>query len=281
MGEYLRARRALLDPEAAGFPVDRHRRVTGLRREEVAQLAGISPEYYLRLEQGRDHLPSAQVLNAIADALQLDDDARVYLERLARPRPRSAARSVPLREDLSLVRHLFAQWTHTAAFISDRNLDVIHANHLAEELGQGYLSAGSNPLLTLFAPGVRERHPDWEGNVARVVAALRMSSDPLDPRLQQIVGGLSMQSPDFRRIWARQDVAVLPGGTCTVHVAPFGPTELVCQNFAVAGHPGCTMTTIFAAPGSPGVSVLAYLASRAGTTGSVPAQPAPPSLTTA
>lgn len=262
MGDYLRARRTLLNPQAAGFAVDRHRRVAGLRREEVAELAGISPEYYLRLEQGRDHLPSAQVLNALANALQLDDVARGYLDRLARARPVASTGTLTLHDDLVTVRTLFSQWTNTAAFISDRNLDIVHANALADELGQGRLSAGANPLLVLFDPAVRAQHPRWEVNVARVVGALRLSSDPLDPRLQQIVGNLSILSADFRRIWARQDVAVLPGGPTPIQVAPFGAVDFVVQNFAVAGHDGYTMTTIFAIPDTPAVSVMAYLAAR-------------------
>jgi transcriptional regulator with XRE-family HTH domain len=263
MGDYLRARRTLLDPQAAGFAVDRHRRVTGLRREEVAQLAGISPEYYLRLEQGRDHLPSAQVLNALAQALQLDDVARAYLERLSRPRMTFQEPATTLRDDLSTVRTLFSQWTNTAAFISDRNLDIVHANSLADEIGQGRMSVGGNALLSMFDPERREHDMNWETNVARVVGALRLSSDPLDPRLQQIVGHLSLLSPDFRRIWARQDVAILPGGPTTLQVNPFGQVEFVVQNFSVPCHDGYTMTTVFAQPESPAVSVMAYLAARA------------------
>jgi transcriptional regulator with XRE-family HTH domain len=262
LGDYLRARRALLDPRAAGFAVDRHRRVAGLRREEVAELAGISPEYYLRLEQGRDHLPSAQVLGALANALRLDAVARGHLERLAHGRPAAPTGAPTLRDDLATVRTLFSQWTNTAAYISDRNLDIVHANALADEIGQGHLSVGANVLLALFEPELRDR-PHWELDVSRVVGALRLASDPLDARLQEIVGTLSVRSADFRRIWARQDVSVLPGGPTPFRVAPFGPVDFMVQHFAVAGHDGYTMTTVFAMPGTPAVSVMAYLAARA------------------
>lgn len=278
LGEYLRARRALVAPETAGFPVDRHRRVVGLRREEVAELAGISPEYYVRLEQGRDHLPSAQVLDAIATALQLDAVARSYLGRVARPDVARADGVPPIREDLGTVRSLLSQWTHTAAFVTDRNLDVVYANALADELGGGSMSVGSNRLSALFDPVVRASTPDWEGTVARMVGALRLSSDPADARLQQLVGTLSMRSSEFRRSWARQDVGVTQHGTCTIPVDPFGPTEFSWQDFAVPGHDGCTTTAVFATPGTPAARVLAYLAVRTARATDVTRSGAPDSV---
>lgn len=274
VGEYLRARRALVSPEDVGLPVGRRRRVQGLRREEVAQLADISPEYYLRLEQGRDHQPSAQVLEAIARALRLDTDGRAYLDRLVRSRddrPRAggtpstgAATTGPgaprSDDDLGGLRDLLAQWDHTPAFVADRNLDVVLSNPLADALGRGGMSPGANVVVQLFAEARRDVDPDWRARAVLVAGALRMSSDPADPRLRTIVAELSAASADFRSIWARQDVHVLAQGSYPVDVPPFGTVVLRSRSFALADRPGHTLTTLFPGPDRTAGAVLAYLA---------------------
>jgi transcriptional regulator with XRE-family HTH domain len=263
VGEYLRARRALLAPEEVGFVPDRNRQVVGLRREEVAVLAGISPEYYLRLEQGRDHQPSDQVLVALARALRLGPHGESYLRRLVRPAPRTTD------GDPAPVRHghlddVLAQWRDVPAFVADQNLDVVASNPLADELGGHVFSPGANRLLTMFEhEGAPRVVPDWETQARELVGAFRMSGDPDDLRHQEIVGRLSMRSPDFRRIWSRQDVHVFVEGTCLLPLPPFGLVEFGWRNFAVAGHPGHVLTTFSAWPGTPAVPVLAYFAARA------------------
>jgi transcriptional regulator with XRE-family HTH domain len=263
VGEYLRARRALLAPEDVGFIHDRNRKVSGLRREEVAVLAGISPEYYLRLEQGRDHQPSDQVVSALARALQLGEYGEAYLQRLVRPGNRPSVEHLA-RGHRERLEEILTQWRDVPAFIADANLDVVASNSVAEQLGEHVFSPGSNRLLSMFElDAARTLVPEWELRARELVGALRMGGDPDDPRFQEIVGGLSLRSNDFRRIWNRQDVHVFVEGDCDLLVPPFGMVCFGWRNFAIAGFPGHVLTTFFAHPGSPAVPVLAYLAARA------------------
>lgn len=270
VGEFLRARRSALRPEDVGLPAGGNRRVEGLRREEVADLARISPEYYLRLEQGRDHQPSDQVLGALADALRLDATSRTYLERLVR---RPLAQTAPDHRSPGVADELAGvldQWQETPAFVVDGNLDVVQSNRLADALGQGRMSPGANRLQVMFEDGAQAVIPEWELRVQELVGALRMTSDPDDPRLQELVGGLSVSSPEFRRAWARQEVHVFVEGDCYSFVEPFGVVRLWWRNFAVEGYPGLALTTIYAKPGTPAVGVLAYCAANAGPPGRAP-----------
>lgn len=217
LGRYLRARRDLVPPERVGLPPGGNRRVPGLRREEVALLAGISPDYYLRLERGRDRHPSPQVLESLARVLQLDDVERTYLLGLAsaRPRPRRRARpeQVPAR-----ARHLLASLP-VPAFVEGRVFDVLAANELAVALSPR-LRPGRNRLRSLLLdPEEREFQDDWETATAQSVAALRNSiGDDVDnPRYVELVGELALASRRFRTLWARHDVRPLAGGTARVH----------------------------------------------------------------
>jgi transcriptional regulator with XRE-family HTH domain len=266
VGAYLRARRALLAPEDVGFVPDRNRKVVGLRREEVAVLAGISPEYYLRLEQGRDHQPSDQVLAALARALRLGPHGAAYLRRLVRPAEQASVDAPgPVRQ--GRLDDVLAQWRDVPAFVADRNLDVVASNPLAEQLGGHVFAPGANRLLTMFEhEGAPRVVPDWERQARELVGAFRMDGDPDDLRYQEIVGRLSMRSQDFRRIWSRQDVHVFVEGSCLLPLPPFGLVEFGWRNFAVAGHPGHVLTTFSAWPGTPAVPVLAYFAARAAQT---------------
>ena len=139
LGDYLRARRELIHPDEVGLPAGERRRVPGLRREEVALLAGISVEYYLRLEQGRDQHPSAQVLDGIANALRLDPDAAAYLHGLARPLPVKRRRSPRPERVRTGVRDLIANWTTTPAYVQGRTLWARHDVR--------YKTSGLTPML--------------------------------------------------------------------------------------------------------------------------------------
>ena len=269
VGEYLRARRALVSPADAGIVDHRVRRVAGLRREEVAELAGISPEYYLRLEQGRDKRPSEQVLDALARALRLDAVARLYLRRLAQNRRRGHAEAAAPVDELGGLLEL---WPHTPAFVVDSNLDVVVANSLADAVGGGTLSAGANLVTGLFEPGSREGLPGWEERAQELVGALRMSGDPDDPRFQQVVGELAIASADFRRLWARQDVHLFVDGDCYLPIQPFGVTRFRWRNFAVEGRRDLRLTVLFAPAGSDAAGALAYASARRGPGGG-PADP--------
>lgn len=266
VGEYLRARRALISPESVGFVADQNRKVSGLRREEVAVLAGISPEYYLRLEQGRDHQPSDQVLHALAKALQLDEHGIAYLERLVHPPVAQRAEIADARTRARL-RALLAQWRDVPAVIFDSNLDVVATNHVADELGQSALRPGANRLVWMFDEHKAESDPDvWEQQARQLVGAFRMRGEPDDPRYQEIVGQLSVRSADFRRIWGRHDVHVFVEGECRLRLPPFGEVQLAWRNFAVAGLHGHVLSTFFAPEGSAAATVMAYFAARAAET---------------
>lgn len=260
LGDFLRARRARVQPEDVGLARDPNRRVTGLRREEVAALAGISPDYYLRLEQGHDHLPSAQVLRSLGRALSLDDDAHDYLRRIARPAsPHALHPTRDITADASIVG-LLAQWSHTPAHIIDRNQDIVISNPMANALGGGSMDVGGNVILAVFEPSLRHLTPEWETLAADCVAALRFHADPDDPRLREIVGTLSQRFVEFRELWARYDVRPFTNGRARSHIEGVGIVDLCFQNLAVPGNAGYSLTTFFAEPGTPGTAAIAYLA---------------------
>ncbi len=213
LGEFLRARRQRLQPEDVGLAAGPgQRRVAGLRREEVAILAGVSTSYYLRLEQGRDVRPSPQVLGALARALRLDPVATAHLESLARPAGRAEA---PGRADVvdDATRWLIDSWVHTAAVVHSRYVDVLASNALARALHPGF-RVGVNSVISLFVdPTERYFHADWEALAARSVALLHASTENrADARLDALVAHASASSPLFRELWERQDVVRVGNG---------------------------------------------------------------------
>lgn len=260
LGDYLRARRALVQPEDVGVVREPGRRVRGLRREEVAKLAGISAEYYLRLERGRDHQPSDQVLKTLAKALQLDDEAAAYMRRLAHADQSSSADDPAPGVD-DAVRSLLAQWQHTPAFVMDRNQDIILSNPLAAALGPVYMEPGANLVLRIFDEASRKYAADWERTAERVVAALRLHAHPRDPRLQEIVGELSVTDADFARLWARHDVAEQRTGLSRHWIDTLGWTEFRWQNFTIPGS-SHILVAFWAEPGTPAAAAVEYLAAQ-------------------
>jgi len=261
LATYFRARRELIQPEDVGISREPNRRVQGLRRQEVAALADISFDYYLRLEQGRHHQPSEQVLAALGRALQLDEDAMAYVYRLAHETGRLRLRPAPRADgvDDNLAR-LLEHWSHTPAIIIDRNQDLIQANRLARALGGGTLEPGSNLVLGLFDPAVRGSMPEWEASALQTLAALRFESDPFDPRLHAIITTLAGIHPDFERMWARHDARPLMSGSVRAQIDELGPVDVRFQNFAIPGHGGYTLRTYFGDPDSDAAGALAYLA---------------------
>lgn len=257
LGAYLRARRALVTPGQAGIPGGANRRVTGLRREEVALLAGISADYYLRLEQGRDRNPSTQVLDALARVLGLDEVESAYLRDLAAPRPRGRARRPPGERVPGRLHHLLAA-LDVPAFVEGRTFDVLAANPLALALSPR-LRVGENRLRSLLLdPEERAFHDDWEGAVAGFVAAFRQSvgDGADDPRAVELVGELSLASARFRTLWARQDVRRLAGGTTVVHHPVVGELTLHRDKLPVDG---VVLVIYYAGEGSPSADRLRLL----------------------
>ncbi|MEV6741450.1 helix-turn-helix transcriptional regulator [Streptomyces sp. NPDC051104] len=260
---YLRARRELVRPEAVGVPAQGNRRVPGLRREEVAFLAGVSSDYYVRLEQGRDRHPSEQVLHSIAHALQLDEDATRYLLQLAQPK--SPGRKRPRRPEKVSdgILTLINSWPLTAAYVHGKYMDVLAANSLAIALSP-FNAPGHNGILAAFLePEMRELHQDWEDMTARVVPYLRsvVGADIDDSRLVEIIGELSLRSERFRTLWARQDVKRKTTGTSLLNHAQVGPLELHYEKLLIPGTDMQTMITYHARPGSDSEERLNLLAS--------------------
>jgi transcriptional regulator with XRE-family HTH domain len=262
VGEYLRARRELVGPSEAGIADSGRRRVPGLRRDEVALLAGISTEYYTRLEQGTDHHPSAQVLSAIARALRLDEDATAHLHELAAPAPR---RRRPRRPEqlAASVRQLLGAWPANPAFVQGRQMDVLAANPLMTALSPMY-TPGRNLLRAAFLEsGVGGLFCDAEARLQSMVSGLRASVGPDvdDPQLAELIGELSLKSPEFRRLWSRHDVRPLAGGGVHRMRHPqVGELDLRYDKFFLAGADRQMLTVYQAEPGSRSEQALTLLA---------------------
>ena len=276
LGTYLRSRRDQVKPEEIGLPASARRRVPGLRREEVAMLAGISAEYYLRLEQGRDLHPSPQVLEHLARVLMLDEHERAYLMQLARPVRRRATRRAPERVAPG-VRQLVMTRTDTPAFVQGRYLDVLVANPLATALSPSY-RVGLNLLREAFLnPQVRALHEDWEGASGSIVASLRALAGPeaYDQRLAELVGELSVRSEEFRRLWARHDVRPRLSGVSWLNHPQLGRLQLNYEKFVIHASDGQLLVVYHAAPGSEAARNLALLTHLVESAEPASAAPAP------
>ena len=273
LGEYLRARRALVRHDEVGLPTVGRRRVPGLRREELAALAGISSEYYLRLEQGRDHHPSPQVIDSLARALRLDAAGTARLYELARPHP-VVRRSAP-EELRPSVPELIALWRNTPAFVMGRCMDVLASNALAVALTP-LLTPGVNLARAVFLdPEMRRLVGEWDDVADRAVAGLRARAQPNveDARLTALIDELLAASDRFRMLWERHDVELAAYPTRTFHHPVVGSIELKTENFVITGPDRHVLVVYHAAPGSPSERALARLESLFPETG--PPTPGP------
>ncbi|WP_084361210.1 helix-turn-helix domain-containing protein [Herbiconiux solani] len=260
LSQYLRARRALVTPEEAGIPREPGRRVSGLRRDEVAALTGVSPGYYHRLEQGRDRHPSEQVLLALATVLRLDDFAVEHLFRLAEAESGALVSDETARAQGPVeVADVVDHWVQNPAFVTDGLQTVVASNVLARRLGQGRLDPGQNMVQCWFTDEARSFAPDWEESAARLVAALRFQSDPADPALHRLVARLTAEDDQFADLWARHDARPLGDGFIRFDVPGVGAIDLRYQSLAVPSRRGSALTVFFAEPGTPGAAALAYL----------------------
>ena len=262
LGEFLRARRELVTPEQAGIPVLGQRRVVGLRREEVAMLAGISAEYYLRLEQGRDRNPSTQVLESIARVLQLDDATRLHLLGLAAEKPRRMMRRARREVVPPSLDRLVASLPYPA-FVEGYYLDVLAANPHAIALSPR-LAVGGNRLRDVFLDQAEAAmFPDWEGATAGLVAGFRQSvgTETDDPRLIELVGELTIASPRFSQLWARHDIAPRRGARMRLEHPQLGELLLDREKLAVTGGDGLMLVVYHAELGTEAAEKLALLGS--------------------
>ena len=277
LGEFLKARRARVQPDDVGLPDGGRRRVPGLRREELAMLAGVSADYYVRLEQGRDRHPSEQVLEALARALALDDTEAEHLRRLAQPGPPARRRRDRAERVDPRIQRLLDAWPQTPAFVIGKRMDILAYNPLAAALLVGvgaFVGGDANMVRHIFLePAARDFYPDWPRVAADTVATLRgvAGDDPDDPRLIELVGELSLKSADFGKLWARHDVRQKADGTKRMLHPVVGELELEYESFAVNSAPGQLLVTYTAAPGSASERALALLTTLAAVPSSDPA----------
>ena len=247
LAQFLRNRRAQLQPTDVGLPNGARRRVDGLRREEVAMLADISVDYYLRIEQGRETSPSDQVLDGIARALKLDDDTAAYLRDLVQ-QTRFANRCAPKPLNPA-IQSLINSWPLTPAHIHDRALTVVSANPIARAVFPNF-SAGTNTLRSLFLnPELRHFYQNWDKLTAWAVPWVRayFAHTP-DPGLATVIDELLTESKRFRMLWSCSDVRHDNSGQTEVIHPQVGPLTLGFQHMMLGS--GHVLVVYWAEPGS-------------------------------
>ncbi|MGO4649470.1 helix-turn-helix domain-containing protein [Nocardia sp. 2YAB30] len=260
--DFLRSRRARIAPEDAGVGLDAgQRRVPGLRREEVALLAGISVEYYVRMERGKLHGVSAEVLDSVCAALQFDEAEIEYLHNLASAqhahphsmRDRVADRSLVVRPSL---RRLLDSITGAPTWIRNQRIDFIATNPIGQLVFAPMLADpahGSNCVRFLYLdPAAREYFPDWEDSADNMVATLRAAAaqNPRDAELTDLIDELHQRSDDFRIRWAAHNVRFHRTGTKRIRHPEIGDLELLNEAMELPGSPGWTMYAFTCEPGS-------------------------------
>ncbi|MEU1553773.1 helix-turn-helix transcriptional regulator [Streptomyces scabiei] len=267
--DFLRSRRARIKPEDVSLPTYGRRRVPGLRREELAQLAGVSYAYYARLEQGYGETMSAEVLDAIARALRLDEEEREHLVRLAQPERRSEPQAGPSPRGVRpSVQHLLDA-LGVPAYVVDRGLNILAWNRLATAVfgDWGLLppEERNTARLAFLSSEARKRFADPEGTASRIARVLRMNAgkSPGDPQLSSLLPELSQKSEEFRRLWARHEVSCgTVGETVRMRHPLAGEFDLVHEPMALPGGAPMRLVTYHAVPGSPSEEALRTLAGR-------------------
>nr|MDT0657762.1 helix-turn-helix transcriptional regulator [Micromonospora sp. DSM 115978] len=266
--DFLLSRRARISPEQAGLPRYGERRVSGLRREEVAQVAGISVEYYARLERGNARGYSDDVLGAVADALRLDDAEREHLFDLVRvANRRSTARRSRIARPLApSVRRLLDAMDTTPAYVWNGRLDVVATNRLGRALFAPMFVNPRRPVnqarFIFQDAAARTFFPDWEQLAHDAVAVLRAEvvRSPDDERLAALVRELSAASTTFRELWTAYDVRRRRTGTKRFHHPVAGPLTVVFESMTLLSHPGLRFSAGTAEPGSASAATLRFLA---------------------
>ncbi|MFD9320400.1 helix-turn-helix transcriptional regulator [Streptomyces sp. NPDC060053] len=273
--DFLASRRAKITPEQVGLPTSGRRRVPGLRREEVAVLAGVSTEWYTRLEKGHINGVSEDVVEAVARALRLDEDERTYLFDLARA-ARPARRTPSRRKDVEVpprVQWLLDSMTMSAAFVRNGRQDIVASNSLARALHAPVLDSATtgrggraNIARYIFLdPGSHRFFVDWEAASVATAALLRAEAgrEPHDRALRELIGELSTLSPEFRGQWAAHDVRIRHDGIKRLWHPEVGDLELTYQSLDLpVSHRAVHDLTVYSAePGTPNEDRLKLLAS--------------------
>lgn len=258
LGEFLRARRELVSPKDVGIEAGGFRRVPGLRREEVATLAGISADYYLRLEQGRDRNPSVQILDALARVLQLDETGTAHLHSLGGHLPRRILRDSLVPDSIVA---LIEGWPNNPAYVMSKFTDVLAVNALAAALSPNY-RVGANMIRAVFLdPTERELRRDWESLTEEAVALLRTNAgvDLSDPRLIELVDEMSAASERFRMLWSRHEVLPKRGRTHHLTHPVVGELDLKSEKLMISDSDGLLLVILHATPGSRDADRLSML----------------------
>lgn len=262
LGEFLRSRRARLTPAEVGLTASRNgRRVAGLRREELALLAGVSPDYYARLEQGRATNVSAQVLDAVSAALRLDALERSHLAALIRPTETTPG----IPRVRPALRAMVTALDPTPAVLHGPRLEVVALNGAAATLVDDFESMPPpqrNMVRWVFLnPAARTRYPDWADVAEQMVAILRVAGgrDAADPHLRQLVDELSSQSSEFRRCWATRELFEHTHGPKRFHHESVGTMTLNYETLHLPADPGLSLILYTAPAGSPSEAKLREL----------------------
>jgi transcriptional regulator with XRE-family HTH domain len=271
IAEFLASRRAKITPEQAGLPSYGKRRVPGLRREEVASLAGVSPGYYRRLERGQVSGVSELVLQALARALQLDDAERTHLFDLARAAGRagvgSPKRSRPPKTPVRPVVQRLLDQIDAPAIVSTVCGDYVAANTLGRALYAPVFDSREQPAnsgrFTFLDPAARDFYPDWERLASELVAALRSQAgrNPYDRGLRDLIGELSARSEEFRVRWAAHNVRFHRTGTKRLQHPIVGELELSYETLTLDADDGLRLALYTAEAGSASQQALDLLAS--------------------
>jgi transcriptional regulator with XRE-family HTH domain len=264
LGQFLRAKRALISPDEAGVTTYGRRRVPGLRREEVAQLAGVSTDYYVKLEQGRSAGVSDAVLDAICMVLRLDEGERQYLRNLLRPAPgRAAARTRQVRPGL---RRLMESMPDVPAVIVGTAMNYLAWNDLGDALHDAAAAqqGGRTGAHQVFLdPSARDRYPGWAAAAQDMVGYLRFNAgrDPNDAAVAAVVGELAVKSKEFRTLWAQHAVRDKTHGRKRINHPAVGALDLSFEFLRLPDNDNQVLVTYTAEAGSPSEERLRLLAS--------------------
>lgn len=274
VSDFLRTRRGRITPEQAGIIGGSRRRVPGLRREEVAMLAGVSVEYYARMERGDLAGVSAEVLDSVAQALRLDEAERDHLDDLARaagPRPMRRRKKACEKGVTPAFQRFLDAVTGAPVWVRDRRMDFVAANALGRALYAPLFEDPSGRAntarFTFLDPAARLFFPDWEANADGIVATMRTyaGQNPLDKGLTDLIGELVTRSDAFRQRWSVHDVRHHRAGAKRIHHPVVGDLELSYEAMDLPANPDWFMFAYTAEPGSPTEERIRLLGSLAAT----------------